>query len=159
MKKLLLLALMVLGCSTMFASCKNQSQETKSEENSQKEKLVVNMTKEMFLEKVFDFTKDKEWEFKGDKPIVIDLYATWCGPCRAIAPIIEELAEDYKGKVNFYKVDVDKQKEIAGFFNVSSIPYLVFIPAEKGAEPQFYLGGAAKATYKRIIDQYLVPKK
>ena len=83
---------------------------------------VVVMDKEMFLKDVFDYEKSKEWKYKGDKPAIIDLYADWCGPCRQTAPIMKELAKEYAGKITIYKVNVDKQKELAALFNATSIP-------------------------------------
>ena len=95
---------------------------------------VVVMDKEMFLKDVFDYEKSKEWNYKGNKPAIIDLYADWCGPCRQTAPIMKELAKEYAGKIVIYKVNVDKQKELAALFNATSIPLFVFIPMK--GDPQ-----------------------
>ena len=94
---------------------------------------------------------------KGDKPAIIDLYADWCGPCRMTAPIMKSLAKEYDGKIVIYKVNVDKEKELAALFNATSIPLFVFIPME--GEPQLFRGAADKATYKKAIDEFLLKQK
>ena len=111
---------------------------------------VIVMNKEMFINDVFDYQNSKEWKYKGDKPAIIDLYADWCGPCRMTAPIMKSLAKEYDGKIVIYKVNVDKEKELAALFNATSIPLFVFIPME--GEPQLFRGAADKATYKKAID-------
>ncbi len=115
---------------------------------------VVVMNKKMFLERVFDYEKSEEWKYLGDRPAIIDLYADWCGPCRAVAPIMKELAKEYAGKIVIYKVNVDKQKELAALFNATSIPLFVFIPMD--GEPQLFKGAADKATYKKVIEEFLL---
>lgn len=121
---------------------------------AQAEGEVVVMNKDMFIERVFDYRNSQEWKYKGNKPAIIDLYADWCGPCRRIAPIMKELAKEYAGKITVYKVNVDKEKELAALFNATSIPLLVFIP-QKGM-PQLFPGAADKATYKKVIDEFLL---
>ena len=106
------------------------------------------------VETIFDYEKSKEWKYKGDKPAIIDLYADWCGPCRQTAPIMKELAKEYAGKIVIYKVNVDKQKELAALFNATSIPLFVFIPMK--GDPQLFRGAADKATYKKAIDEFLL---
>ena len=117
---------------------------------------VVVMNKAMFIEKVFDYVNSKEWKYKGDKPAIIDLYAEWCGPCRTVAPIMKELAQEYAGKITVYKVNVDNERELAALFNATSIPLFVFIPMK--GEPQLFKGAADKATYKKAIDEFLLKK-
>jgi thioredoxin 1 len=112
------------------------------------------LTKETFLEKVFDFENEKEWNFRGDNPAVIDFYADWCGPCKVIAPIIEELSTEYDGKVDFYKVDTEAQQELAGAFGIQSIPSLLFIPMD--GQPQMAAGALPKNTLKGVIDKELL---
>ena len=118
---------------------------------------VVVMDKAMFIDKVFDYQNEKEWKYKGDKPAIIDLYADWCGPCRKVAPIMKELAKEYAGKITIYKVNVDKEKELAALFNATSIPLFVLIPMNK--KPQLFSGAADKATYKKAIDDFLLKKE
>lgn len=115
---------------------------------------VIVMDKALFIEKVFDYENSKEWKYKGDKPAIIDLYADWCGPCRRVAPIMKELAQEYAGKITIYKVNVDKQRELAALFNATSIPLFVFIPMKE--QPQLMAGAADKATFKKAIDEFLL---
>ena len=90
----------------------------------------------------------------GDTPVLVDFFAEWCGPCKMIAPSLEQLAKEYAGKILIYKVNVDKEKELAALFNVTSIPLLVFIPQE--GTPQLFPGAADKDTYKKAIDEFLL---
>ena len=115
---------------------------------------VIVMDKAMFIDKVFDYENSKEWKYKGDKPAIIDLYADWCGPCRKGAPIMKELAKEYAGKITIYKVNVDKEQELAALFNATSIPLFVLIPLKE--QPQLMRGAADKATYKKAIDEFLL---
>ena len=112
------------------------------------------MNKALFISEVFDFEKSPKWEYTGNKPAIIDLYADWCPPCRAIVPIIKSLAKEYAGKVVVYKVNVDNEKEIASLFQATSIPLVVYIPLK--GEPKFFRGAADKATYKKAIDEFLL---
>lgn len=157
-KYLALFAIAVLGV-TGFAFAKSSSVAgvDTTEAIDAKDSKVKKMNKEMFISDVFDYQNSSEWKFKGDKPIIIDLYADWCPPCRLIAPILSDLAEEYDGKITIYKVDVDKEKELAALFNVSSIPLLVFIPMD--GTPQLMPGAADKATYKKAIDEFLLKNK
>ena len=107
------------------------------------------LTKETFLEKVFNFEKNKEWKFEGDLPCIIDFYADWCGPCKMVAPILEELGKDYEGKVNIYKVDTEVEQELAAAFGIRSIPSILFVP--KDAEPQMAQGALPKNQFESII--------
>ena len=119
MKKVLVMVALVMASVIVYAF--NDSRETnqgKKEVTGNGE--VVVMDKEMFLKDVFDYEKSKEWNYKGNKPAIIDLYADWCGPCRQTAPIMKELAKEYAGKIVIYKVNVDKQKELAALFNARS---------------------------------------
>ena len=119
MKKVLVMVALVMASVIVYAF--NDSRETnqgKKEVTGNGE--VVVMDKEMFLKDVFDYEKSKEWNYKGNKPAIIDLYADWCGPCRQTAPIMKELAKEYAGKIVIYKVNVDKQKELAALFNATT---------------------------------------
>lgn len=112
------------------------------------------LTKETFLEKVFDFENESEWSFKGELPAVIDFYADWCGPCKMVAPIVEELSTEYAGKVNFYKVDTEAEQELAAAFGIQSIPSLLFIP--KDGQPQMAAGALPKQAFQEVIDKELL---
>jgi thioredoxin 1 len=116
--------------------------------------MAQHLTKADFLEKVFDFENKKEWDFKGDLPAVIDFYADWCGPCKMVAPIIEELSDEYAGKVDFYKIDTEAEQELAMAFGIQSIPSLLFIPKE--GKPQMAAGALPKDTFKEVIDKELL---
>ena len=115
------------------------------------------LTKETFFEKVFDFEKNKEWKFEGDIPCIIDFYADWCGPCKMIAPILEELGRDYKGKVNIYKVDTEAEQELSAAFAIRSIPSMLIVPMN--GQPQMAQGALPKAELERIIKDALGVEK
>jgi thioredoxin 1 len=116
--------------------------------------MTENLNKQTFLEKIFDFEKEKEWKYQGNVPAVIDFWAPWCGPCRTIGPIIEELSEEYKGKVNFYKINTDEEQELAGAFGIRSIPSLLFIPSE--GQPKMAMGAVPKENLKEAIEKELL---
>ncbi|MEA2097394.1 MAG: thioredoxin [Candidatus Cloacimonadota bacterium] len=106
---------------------------------------------ETFKEKVFDFENNKEWNYKGELPAIIDFYADWCGPCKRVAPIMEELAIEYEGKVNIYKIDTEDQKQLAGMFGIRSIPSILFIPVD--AQPQMTTGALPKENFVQMIEE------
>ena len=112
------------------------------------------LTKEGFLKDIFDYEKNKEWKYAGKLPAVIDFYADWCGPCKMVAPVIEELSNEYEGKVNFYKVDTEAEQELAMVFGIQSIPSLLFIPME--GKPQMAAGALPKQTIKQVIDKEIL---
>lgn len=109
------------------------------------------LTKEKFLEKVFNFEENSEWKYEGDLPCIIDFYADWCGPCKMVAPVLEEIADEYDGKVHVYKVDTEKEKELAGAFGIQSIPSLLFVPKE--GKPQMATGALPKETLVQAMQQ------
>ena len=115
---------------------------------------VAVMDKQMFIDKVCDYTQEKAWKYKGQLPVIIDLYADWCGPCRRTAPIMQELAKEYAGRIVIYKVNVDKEPELAALFGATSIPLFVLIPRE--GQPQFIRGAADKDLYKKAIEEFLL---
>jgi thioredoxin len=118
---------------------------------------LEHLTKETFISKVFDYENNKEWKYEGDLPCLIDFYADWCQPCKVVAPILEELADEYKDKINIYKVDTEDQKELAHVFGIRSIPSLLFCPSE-GA-PQMAMGALPKDTFIKAIDDILLKTK
>ena len=93
--------------------------------------MTENLTKEAFLEKVFNFEENKEWKFEGKVPAIIDFYADWCGPCKMIAPILEQLSEEYGGKINIYKIDTEAEQELSAAFGIRSIPSMLFCPMKR----------------------------
>lgn len=115
--------------------------------------MIEYLTKETFLTKVFDFEKNQEWKFQGDKPCIIDFYADWCGPCKMVAPILEELATEYDGKLNIYKVDTEAEQELASVFGIRSIPSILFVPGE--GQPQMAAGALPKETFKKAFKDVL----
>ena len=116
--------------------------------------MPEHLTKEKFLEKVFNYENNKEWKFEGDLPCVIDFYADWCGPCKMVAPVMDELSEEYKGKVNFFKIDTEAEQELAGAFGIRGIPSILFCP--KDGQPQMAVGALPKEQLKQMIDERLV---
>ncbi|PWD99089.1 thioredoxin [Marinilabilia rubra] len=119
--------------------------------------MVEFLTKETFKEKVFDFENNKEWKFEGEKPCLIDFYADWCQPCKMVAPILDELSDEYDGKVDIYKIDTEAQQELAGMFGIQSIPSLLFVPTE--GQPQMAQGALPKDTFERAIKDVLKVEK
>lgn len=117
---------------------------------------VTYMTTEMFKKDIFDYTVEKEWKYTGKKPCVIDFYTTWCGPCKRLAPIMDELSNTYKGKVVFYKADTEKERELAYVFQISSIPQVLYIP--KTGKPILLKGLYPKEEIVKIIDEQLLGK-
>lgn len=116
---------------------------------------TVELTKDDFLKKVANLDADpKMWEYLGDKPCIVDFYASWCGPCKTIAPILEEIAEEYKDKLYVYKVNTENEEELAVAFGIRSIPTLLFCPMKQ--EPQMAQGAIPKASLKDIIERVLL---
>lgn len=104
---------------------------------------------ETFKSKIFDFEKNTEWKFEGSIPAVIDFYADWCGPCKMVAPVLDELSKEYQGKLNIYKVDTEKESELAGIFGIRSIPSILFIPLND--KPQMATGALPKDSFKQAF--------
>jgi thioredoxin len=132
-----------------------EPQQSKTKPDKKATTKTIKMTKEDFQTKVFNYEEDdSEWKYLGDKPAIIDFYADWCGPCRRIAPILEELAAEYEGEIYIYKVDVDKEKELASVFGIRSVPCILFIPMEGG--PQIAQGALPKDVFKEAIKEVLL---
>ena len=119
--------------------------------------MTEHLTKETFLSKVFNYETNKEWKFEGERPCLIDFYADWCGPCKMVAPILEELAKDYDGKLDIYKVDTEKETELASVFGIRSIPSLLFVP--KTGQPQMAMGALPKETLEQAFKDVLGVEK
>lgn len=116
--------------------------------------MIEHLTKETFLEKVFNYEMNQEWKFEGKLPCIIDFYADWCGPCKMVAPILEELATEYEGKINIYKVNTENEQELAGAFGIRSIPSMLFCPSD--AQPQMAVGALPKEQLKAAIADVLL---
>jgi thioredoxin len=157
--------------SLVFMACNNTSGNHSTEEDksqaSSTESIAsddelsgktIHLTKETFLQKVWNFEKNPdEWVYIGDKPCIIDFYADWCKPCKIIAPIMEELAEEYKGEIYVYKIDTQKERELAQVFQVTSIPRVLFCPME--GKPQMSVGALPKPSFIQAVDEVLLNKK
>lgn len=114
---------------------------------------LEHLTNETFKQKVFNYETNKEWKFEGQIPAIIDFYADWCGPCKTIAPILEELKAEYGDKLDIYKVNTEEQRELSSVFGIQSIPSLLFIPKE--GQPQMAMGALPKETFKQAISEVL----
>jgi thioredoxin len=156
MKKLIFTTLILL--TTLSACQKHKPEENKLINNTKTKKMgTIHLTKDEFLKKVVDYQNNpNEWKYLGDKPCIIDFYADWCGPCKAVAPILEELANEYEGKIYIYKVNTDEQQELAAAFGIQSIPTIYFCPME--GNPQMAMGALPKNTLKQAITEVLKVK-
>jgi thioredoxin 1 len=115
--------------------------------------MLEHLNKETFKQKVFNFETNSEWKFEGTVPAIIDFYADWCGPCKMVAPVLEELQKEYGNKINIYKVNTEAEQELAGIFGVRSIPSLLFVPME--GQPQMAMGALPKDSFKKAIADVL----
>ncbi len=119
--------------------------------------MLEHLTKETFKEKVFNFEENKEWKYEGSVPCMIDFYADWCGPCKMVAPVLEELQKEYGDKLVIYKVDTEQEQELAGMFGIQSIPSLLFVPVD--GQPQMAMGALPKTTFEKAISDVLKVEK
>lgn len=156
----LFLSFSALACTNANSSISNEkdgveSDSTKGDVPGDETSKPEYLTVETFKEKIWDYEKNpQEWVYEGSQPVIIDFYADWCKPCKMVAPILEEISEDYAGKVKVYKINTDKQKELASVFQVSSIPTFLYIPAS--GQPQMDKGYKDKAAFERIIKEILL---
>ena len=114
---------------------------------------LEHLTNVTFKEKIFNYEANKDWKFEGETPAIIDFYADWCAPCKVIAPILEELKDEYGDKLDIFKVNTEEQRELASVFGVQSIPSLLFVPKE--GQPQMAMGALPKETFKQAISEVL----
>ena len=119
--------------------------------------MTTVLTKQTFLEKVFNYEKNSEWKFEGELPCIIDFYADWCQPCKMVAPILEELSDELAGKINIYKVNTEVEQELAGAFGIRSIPSMLFCP--KDGQPQMAVGALPKESLVQAINDVLLNEK
>ena len=152
MKTIYKTAITAIAAVLLFAACGNAGAKT----TERKGKGVTELNSETFNEKVYDMTLP-ELAYLGNKPAIVDFTATWCGPCQRIAPILEELADEYKKDIVIYKVDIDKERGLAEAFNISSIPAILYIPAD-GSDPIMTIGARGKERFKEEIGKYLMTK-
>ena len=153
----LLLLVLIAGISlTTYA----QTSSSKTEEPTKTENKVktIHLNKTDFLKKVANYEANpNEWKYLGDKPALIDFYADWCGPCKAVAPVLEELAKEYDGEIYIYKIDTEAELELSALFGIRSIPSLLFVPMN--GTPQMAQGALPKNALKEAIDKVLLEKK
>jgi thioredoxin len=159
MKKILFAGIMLAFIFTAYAG---KNKENKTEENKQSKEIkeigTIHLTKAEFLTKVSNYEANPtEWKYLGDKPCIIDFYASWCGPCKTIAPILDELAKEYDGQIYIYKVNTEEEQELAAAFGIRSIPSILFCPV--GEAPQMAQGALPKDVFKKAITEILLKKK
>ena len=161
-----LFQIFAIGLIITFAAC-NQSQESESQtthstDKTQNEVVSDNgdikpiyLTTDEFKDLVWNYEANpQEWVYNGEIPCVVDFYADWCKPCKIVAPIMDDLADHYKGKVQIYKVNTDNERELATVFQVRSIPSILFVPME--GRPAMQAGAMSKEDYIRIIDENIL---
>ncbi len=160
MKKIILASILF---ATTLSACAGTNKENKTETESNnvskevKKMGTIHLTKAEFISKVANYEADpSEWKYLGDKPCIIDFYASWCGPCKTIAPILEDLAKEYDGQIYIYKVNTEEEQELAGAFGIRSIPTILFCPMV-GA-PQMAQGAMPKESFKQAITEVLLKK-
>jgi thioredoxin 1 len=143
----------------IVVNCQTNTNKQKSESKPEIKSGVVNyLTDQAFKEKIFDYVNSKQWSYKGTLPCVIDFYADWCGPCRRVSPILEQLAKDYAGKIMFYKVNTDNEQVLSNSLGITSLPTILLIPANS-KPPQAMMGAYPKESYIKAIEDILMAKK
>jgi len=156
-KVFMYMALMLVIIAGSFLWISRQKEEAKAKVYEVKKSAPIHLTKAEFISKVANFTANQtDWKYLGDKPCVIDFYATWCGPCKMVAPILEDLASQYDGQIYIYKVDVDAEPEIAAAYGIQSIPTLFFCPMN--GTPQISQGAMPKESFQKMITEVLLKK-
>ena len=151
MNKLKILTLLLF---VSLAACAGSPSHSASDNEGE----VIVLNKADFLTKVFNYEKNpSKWTYEGDKPCIIDFYADWCGPCRRVAPVLKDLAKRYKDDIVIYKINVDKERDLAGTFGVSSIPTIIFVPMK--GEPQVSMGALPEESIVKMIEEVLLEKK
>lgn len=153
MKKISILVSVLLVL--LLSNC-NAGNPSKTNAASKSSEVVIALTNEVFKQKVFNYEVNKSWKFEGNMPVIIDFYATWCGPCRQLSPIVEELAKKYNGKIIVYKVDTDKEPQLAQSMGIQSLPTLLFIPVK--GQPRSTVGAVPRETLEKAIQEVLLVK-
>ena len=151
-------AFILSAVMVIVSCCRNSGGDNQQNTNNKEKKMqTIHLTKSEFLAKVADYeTSPNEWKYLGDRPAVIDFYASWCGPCKMIAPILEELAAEYGDSIYVYKINTEEEQELAAAFGIQSIPTLLFVPME--GVPQMAQGAMPKNALKEAIDKVLLNK-
>lgn len=154
--KLIKSTITALGLLFTVTACAG-NKESKNQNMKGENMEIVHLTKAEFLKKVYNYEANpNDWKYEGDKPAIVDFYADWCGPCKMVAPILDELAKEYDGQIVIYKVDTEKEQELAGAFGIRSIPSILFISME--GKPEMAQGAMPKASFKKAIDEFLLKK-
>ena len=149
--------LLAVGLVLLLSNCNAGSPVRASEKAASSESGSVKvMTNEMFKQKVFNYTAGKDWKYEGNRPAIIDFYATWCGPCRMLSPKVEEIAKEYAGKIDVYKVDTDAEQVLAQSLGIQNLPTLLFIPVK--GQPRVTMGAVPKETLVKAINEVLLVK-
>lgn len=168
------LFLTLLTSAILISACGNQKTSEKqniTDKTSSNRALTQNLSatsyemlnKAQFIEKIWDFTKSpNEWKYLGNKPAIIDFYADWCGPCKIAGPILEEIGNEYDGKIQIYKINTDQEQELARIFGITGIPAFLYIPANGKPVMMSGIGKSKEDTKKMFIEnigKYLLVKK
>ena len=153
MRRILISTVVALGF--IFSSC-NAGSSAKAEGNEKGGSAVIPLTTETFKQKVFNFEVNKEWKYEGNLPAIVDFYADWCGPCKRLSPIVDELAKEYAGKIVVYKVNTDAEQMLAQSMGIESLPTLLFVPMK--GKPQASMGLVPKETLVKAINDILLVK-
>lgn len=155
----LITGILVASCNAQTNGNKNADQKEQVSKNEQKENpgkstVVEHLTNETFKQKIFNYPVNQQWKYEGTKPAIVDFYADWCAPCRRVSPIVEELAKEYSGKIQVYKVDTEAEKELAQNLGIQSLPTILFIPAD--GQPRAVLGALPKEELVKAINEVLL---
>ena len=153
MKKKILLSLII--SSIFFVTCKSENG-TSSGTDKNSGSPVIQLTTAAFKKEIFDYEANKGWKYEGSKPAIIDFYADWCGPCRQLSPMVEEIAKEYAGKIIVYKVNTDQETILAQNLGIQGLPTLLFIPAQ--GKPQVSTGLIPKESLIKAINEVLLVK-
>ena len=153
MRKIIIL--LSLSFTLLLSNC-NAGSHDKEKTNSNKSGTVIALSNETFKQKVFNYEANKQWKFEGNTPVIIDFYASWCGPCRQLSPRIEEIAKEYAGKVIVYKVDTDQEKLLSQSMGIQSLPTILFVPLK--GQPQAAMGALPKEDLVKAIHEILLVK-
>jgi len=155
---IMMVSLLFFGCTNIKGNQESQQIGIETKEKAAADIKPEHLTYETFLQKVWNFEKHpQEWVYEGKEPCVIDFYADWCGPCKRVAPIMDEMAKKYNGKVKIYKINVDKERKLAAVFRIQSIPAVLFSPAK--GKPMMQVGLLPNDTYVKIINEQLLNSK
>jgi len=158
MRKIIYAGLMLITLSACGQTKKETKTESKNQSKETKTMGTIHLTKTEFLSKVVNYEKNPtEWKYLGDKPCIIDFYASWCGPCKTIAPILEDLAKEYDGQIYIYKINTEEEQDLAAAFGIQSIPTILFCPMK--GDPQMAQGALPKESFKEAITGVLLKKQ